>query len=103
MLAVVCMLALVGVSSWIGFRSWPRQLRLSSKPWPSVRFESGRMVVPLPTEVLLGEVGRFDNELSTYIWFDYLRGRPGIDASQVLLVVTEEEDEAPLYRIGSLA
>jgi len=99
MLAVVCVLALLGVSGWIGFRTWPRQLRLSTKPLPSMRFETGRMVVPLPTEVLLGEVGRFDNELSAYLWFDYLRGRPGVDASQLLLVVTEEQDEAPLYRI----
>jgi hypothetical protein len=66
---------------------------------PSVRFESGRMVVPLPTEVLLGEVCRFDNELSAYLWFDYLRGRTGVDPSAVLLVVTEEEHESPLYRI----
>jgi hypothetical protein len=99
MVAVVSVVALVGVSAWIGFRTWPRQLRLSTKPLPSVRFESGRTIVPLPTEILLGEVGRFNNELSAYLWFDYLRSRPGVDASQVLLVVAEEEDEAPLYRI----
>ena len=52
-----------------------------------------------PIELLLGEVGHFDNELSAYLWFDYLRGRPGVDPSQVLLMVTEEEDEAPLHRI----
>ena len=57
------------------------------------------MLVPLPTEVLIGEVGQFDNELSAYLWFDYLRSRPGVDPSQVLLVVTEEADETPLYRI----
>jgi hypothetical protein len=57
------------------------------------------MVVPLPTDVLLGQIGAFDNELSAYLWFDYLRGRPGVNASDVLLVVTEEEDESPLYRI----
>lgn len=56
------------------------------------------MVVPLPTEVLIGEVGRFDNELSAYLWFDYLRSRPGVQPSDVLLVVTEE-DQAPIYRI----
>ena len=98
-LAIVCLLALVGVSAWIGFRTWPRQLTLSTKPLPPVRFESGRMVAPLPTEILLAEVGQFDNELSAYLWFDYLRGRQRVDASQVLLVVTEKEDEAPLYRI----
>ena len=57
------------------------------------------MIVPLPTEVLIGEVGRFDDELSAYLWFDYLRSRPGVQTSQVLLVVTEEDDKAPIYRI----
>jgi hypothetical protein len=95
----VCVVALFGLSSWIGYRTWPRQLALSTKPLPSVRFESGRLIVPLPTEVLIGEVGSFDNELSAYLWFDYLRSRPGIDPSNVLLVVREEADETPLYRI----
>ena len=98
-LVTLCALALLGISAWIAFRTWPRRLQLSTKPLPSVWFESGRMVVPLPTEVLLGEVGSFDNELSAYLWFDYLRGRPDLDASEVLLVVTEQEDESPLYRI----
>ena len=57
------------------------------------------MIVPFPTEVLLAEVSRFDDELSAYLWFDYLRGRPGVEASQVLLVVTEQEDGTPIYRI----
>ena len=57
------------------------------------------MIVPLPTEVLLGEVGSFDNELSAYLWFDYLRSRPGVDPFQVLLMVREEADKIPLYRI----
>jgi hypothetical protein len=56
------------------------------------------MVVPLPTEVLIGEVGQFDNELSAYLWFDYLRSRPGVSSSDVLLVV-REEDQAPSYQI----
>lgn len=99
MLAATCLLVIVGVSGWIVFRTWPRQLRWSPKPLPSVRFDSGRMVVPLPTEILLGEVGQFDNELSAYLWFDYLRGRPGVHPPAVFLVVTEEEDESPSYRI----
>lgn len=57
------------------------------------------MVVPLPTEVLIGEVGSFDNELSAYLWFDYLRSRSGVDSSQVLLIVREEADKTPLYTI----
>jgi hypothetical protein len=48
------------------------------------------MVVPLPTEALLGEVGEFDSELSAYLWFDYVRSRPSMNPSQVLLVVKKE-------------
>ena len=96
---MVCGVAVLALSAWIGFRTWPRRLPLSTKPLPSVRFETGKMIVPLPTEVLIGEVGSFDNELSAYLWFDYLRSRPGVDPSQVLLVVTEKADQAPLYRI----
>jgi hypothetical protein len=47
---------------------------------------------------LLAEVGRFDNEISAYLWFDYLRSRPGIDGSQVLLTVNEK-DQVPLWVI----
>jgi hypothetical protein len=56
------------------------------------------MIVPLPTKVLLAEVGRFDDELSAYLWFDYLRSRPGVNRSDVLLTVTEME-QVPAYRI----
>jgi hypothetical protein len=56
------------------------------------------MIVPLPTKALLAEVGRFDDELSAYLWFDYLRGRPDVEGSRVLLTVTEKE-RAPVYRI----
>lgn len=99
LLVTVCVVALLGVSSWIGYQTWPRQLTLSTKPMPSVRFETGKMIVPLPTEILIGEVGSFDNELSAYLWFDYLRSRPGVDQSQVFLVVREKADDTPLYQI----
>jgi hypothetical protein len=56
------------------------------------------MVVPLPTKALLADVGRFDDEISAYLWFDYLRSRPGIDGSQVLLTVNEK-DQVPIWVI----
>lgn len=59
------------------------------------------MIVPLPTEALLAEVGSFDNELSAYLWFDYLQSRPGVEGSNVFLSVTEKE-QMPVYRIELL-
>ena len=61
-------LALVGASGWLAFRTWPREIRSSTKPYPSVQFDQGQMLVPFPTEILLAEVGRFEDELSAYLF-----------------------------------
>ena len=97
-LTAACLGALLCASGWITFRTWPRKISLGTPPYPSVHFDRDTMVVPFPTETLLAEVGRFDDELSAYLWFDYLRSRPGVERSQVLLTVSEREG-APLYRI----
>lgn len=97
-LAVLCAIALLTASGWISFRTWPRPIPLAVQPIPSVQFDHGNIVVPLPTKALLAEVGTFDNEISAYLWFDYLRSRPGIDGSQVLLTVNEK-DQAPIWII----
>lgn len=97
-LTTVCLGALLCASVWITFRTWPRRIWLGTPPYPSAQFDRDTMVVPFATETLLAEVGRFDDELSAYLWFDYLRSRPGIEESQVLLTVAEREG-APLYRI----
>src|SRR5678815_3035853 len=89
LLTLVGAASLCGAAGWVVFRTWPRQINIAVEPFPSVRFEHGEMIVPLPTNALLGEVGRFDNELSAYLWFDYLRSRPGVEESQVLVTVTE--------------
>ena len=97
-LTAVCLGAALCASGWITFRTWPRKIWLGTAPYPSVYFDHDIMIVPFPTETLLAEVGRFDDELSAYLWFDYLRSRPGVEGSQVLLTVSEKEG-APLYRI----
>jgi len=97
-LGIACAAALLGVSGWVASRTWPRPIHLVTGPLPPVRFEHGKMIVALPIKALLAEVGRFDDELSAYLWFDYLRSRPGVEGSHVLLTVTEKE-QAPVYRI----
>jgi hypothetical protein len=97
-LGIACAAALLAVSIWVAIRIWPRPVQLVTEPFPSVRFEHGNMVVPLRTKALLAEVGRFDDELSAYLWFDYLRSRSGVEGSQVLLTVTEKE-QIPVYGI----
>ena len=66
-LAVLFAMALLTASGWIEFRTWPRPLPLAAQPIPSVQFDHGTMVVPLPTKALLAEVGRFDDEISAYL------------------------------------
>lgn len=83
--------ALLGLSGWVAIRTWPRPMHLATESLPPVRFEHGKMIVALPTKALLSEVGRFDDELSAYLWFDYLRSRPGVEGSQVLLTVLDTE------------
>lgn len=97
-LTAVCLGAALCASGWITFRTWPRKISLGTAAYPSVQFDRDTMIVPFPTETLLAEVGRFDDELSAYLWFDYLRSRPGVEGSQVVLTVSEKEG-APLYRI----
>lgn len=68
------------LSGWSAFRVWPRRIDVMAQSRSSIRFEGNRMIAPFPTKVLLAEVERFADELPAYLWFDYLRNRPGIDA-----------------------
>src|ERR1700741_3434937 len=77
-LGVACAAAILGMSGWGAFRTWPRPIHLVTESFPPVRFERGTMIVPLLTKVLLAEVGKFDDELSACLWFDYLRSRHAI-------------------------
>lgn len=95
---IACAAAVLGMSGWVAFRTWLRPMRFVTEPFPPVRLERGTMIVALPTKILLAEVGKFDDELSAYLWFDYLRSRPSVEKSQVLLTVTERE-QAPVYGI----
>jgi hypothetical protein len=51
-LGAACMGALLGVSGWVTFRTWARQIPLRTEPFSSVQFDRGNMVVPLGTEIL---------------------------------------------------
>jgi len=91
--------AFLCASGWVALRTWPHRMHLVTEPLPSIRFEHDKMIVPLPTKVLLAEVGRFDDEISAYLWFDYLRSRSGVEESQVLLTV-REKDQVPVSNLS---
>ena len=95
---IACATAFLGASCWVAFRIWPRPLLVTRPSFFSVRLEHGSLIVPLGTGVLLAEVGSFEDELSTYLWFDYLRSCSAVNGAEVFLTVVEEED-IPIYRV----
>ena len=82
----------------IELRTRPQPFPIAETSYPPVEIESGRLAAPYPARTLLARVGQFDNELTAYLWFDYLRGRPGLDPESTYLSVSEEAG-APHYRI----
>jgi hypothetical protein len=94
----VCVLLTVAAA--ITYRTWPRPFPITAGNYPSPRFENGELIAPFPTPALLANVGEFDNELSAYLWYDYLRSRPVLSQHEVLLTTTEAKgSEDPIYTI----
>ncbi len=94
--AIFVAMALAGA---VAYRDWPRKLWLAIPVYPGPEInDNGTITAPFPTRTLLAEVGTFDDELSAYLWYDYLRGRRDVDPSKVFLTV-EEKPDAPAYRI----
>ena len=91
-------MTVLGLTSWTAVRTWPRPLEISGTGYPSAQLAEGELQFPYPTSSLIAVVGRFDSELSAYLWFDYLRSRSQIQQSQVLLTATERLHH-PVYRI----
>ena len=58
----------------------------------------GQLQFPFPAQAVLAEVAEFDNELSAYMWFDYVRSHLSARKTEVLLTASEMAS-APFYRI----
>jgi hypothetical protein len=75
-------------------------LQVHVSGYPAVEVADGRLRFPFPARIVLGVVGTFDNELSAYLWLDYLRSRPLLQANEVLLTASEgKRSGSPSYRI----
>ncbi len=99
--AVVCLgpLALCAMLAAAAHRLWLRELIIHTAPKPPVwTMEDGRAVVKPTGEVLLAEVGEFDDELMAYMHFEYMKTLPLAHPHEVLLTVKEVDDK-PLYRM----
>jgi hypothetical protein len=98
LLGLLCIAVVGALGTWVALRTWPQPLPIHLHGYPSAEVSGGRLRYPFPARIVLAEVGDFDNELSAYLWFDYLRSRPQVAAREVLLTAAER-DRNPLYQL----
>ena len=84
-------IAVLALSAAFGFRHyWPGRLIISPRTaTPRPEFDGQHLQIVSPTGHLLGLVGLFDDELTAYLNFEYLRSLKQIDLQQVLLTAAE--------------
>lgn len=94
----MCLVAVLALASWVAFRTWPRPSPIRVKAYPGVALAEGKLLFPFPAKIVLGEVGNFDNELSAFLWFDYVRSHVPAQTPEILLTAAEFA-RSPSYRI----
>jgi hypothetical protein len=97
--AVFLAISIASMLGGLAYRTWPRQLAYSTPAGlPFMTLRGDRWAVQYPADVLLAEVGTFQDELLAYLHFDYLRSRGVVNEPRVLLTVKETE-QGPQYRL----
>ena len=77
---------LLGPAGLAAYRIWPRSLLFRPAPLIPVWEQSGsRQTVSLPDRFLVAYIARYDDELYAYLMLTYLRGRPALQDSELLL------------------
>ncbi|HWG16260.1 MAG TPA: hypothetical protein VN678_00265 [Acidobacteriaceae bacterium] len=89
----------LGLGVWVWRHSPPRPAAPPARDLPVVRVEGGVTKVEVQLGTLLGEVGEYDDELTAYLRFEYLRGLKQVDAGNVLMVSKEGGQGEPKYRL----
>jgi hypothetical protein len=90
------LLALAGV---LAYCCWPRYLILPQpRDVASVAYVDGRPVVFWRERSLIGRLAEFDDALSAYLMFDYLKAQKLLEGTEVMLTIDRAADESP-YRI----
>ncbi|HTR66772.1 MAG TPA: hypothetical protein VMH85_13425 [Terriglobales bacterium] len=98
LVAVYSLCVAVTLGGAVAYRTWPRPLQMPSRAYPSPQLEHGRLTAPFPAPAVLAEVGKFNDELSAYLWFDYLRSRRAIGEDRVVLT-SQENSGKPTYHL----
>jgi hypothetical protein len=83
--AILALAASVAGLAW--FYERYRLRELPPAPFQSLRMdvENGAIVVRFPGRRLVGELGRYDDELFAYLMHEYLRSRPALAHTEILL------------------
>lgn len=89
----------IGLGIWVLRHSPPRPEAPAARDLPVVRVDGGVTKVEVQLGTLLGEVGEYDDELTAYLRFEYLRGLKQVAAGNVLMVSKEEVQGEPKYRL----
>src|SRR5258708_5630960 len=83
----------------IGYRVWPRELRFSLQPrFPALAMKGNRLILAFSPDVASAKIATFNDQLEAFLHFEYLRGREGGRASQILLTATHTAS-GPSYEI----
>jgi len=79
----------LGAGVLIGYRVWPRELRVTLQPrFPALAMEGNRLILAFSPDVACAKIATFNDQLEAFLHFEYLRGREGDRASQILLTAT---------------
>lgn len=97
-IAAVVLAPAIGLGVWVWRHSPARPAVPPPKDLPVVRVVGGVTQVDVQMGTLLGEVGEYDDELTAYLRFEYLRGLQQVNAGNVLMTSREENGE-PVYRL----
>lgn len=101
--AILLLVALILVDSWLADLTNPRSLRLTTSPnLPQAIFEGNQLDVILPDTVLLILLEQCDDELQAILTYEYLRSRS--ELSQVELLLTfHPKNSGPKYAIWAVS
>src|SRR5437763_1460742 len=92
---------LLAITSAFAYYYWPQSLVLPKPQIPQQISEAnGCSVTSWPGRYLVGKLAGFDEELSAYLMFDYLRSRESLRGRNVLLR-TDRMSKRLSYRISA--
>lgn len=90
---------MLGLSAWVAYLTWPRDVNIKLRPsLPVVKLDGDRLVVQVRSDALLAQVSDYSSELEAYLHYEYVKSHLGLASSRVLLTVKDTQT-GPCYQI----